>query len=136
MAKISYRDSNNNLILNWFTPSLTSELSQSFWHSTFTDKNISLTNTALSNAVLKAYLKENFQQFIGIVDKMGKKIEITRKLNLDDHYPSETLDIPLKTIKLHEDPKIYLGNKDEQIQNLTKEDVITKVTIKRRKLVA
>ena len=136
MAKISYRDSNNNLILNWFTPNLTSELSQLFWHSTFTDKNISLASTALSNVVLKSYLKENFQQFIEIVDKIGKKSEIIRKLNLNDTYSSTTSDIPLKTIKLHEDPKIYLGNKDEQIQNLTKEDVITKVTIKRRKVVA
>lgn len=136
MAKISYRDSNNNLMLNWFIPNLTPELSQSFWHSTFTNKNISLVNTALSNSVFKSYLKENFQQFTDIIEKTGKKIEITRKLNLNDPCTISTLEIPLKTIKLYEEPNIYLGNKEEQIQNLTKEDVTTKVTIKRRKVVS
>ena len=136
MAKISYRDSNNSLMLNWFTPNLTSELSQLFWHSTFTNKNISLASTALSNAVLKTYLKENFQQFVEIVDKMGKKIEITQKLNLTSPCQITTLDTALKTIKVHEEPNIYLGNKNEQIQNLNKEDVTTKITIKKRKVVA
>lgn len=137
MAKMSYRELNNNLVLNWLNNSFTPELCHNFWNSTFTDRNISLATTALNNTKLKTYLKDNFNQFIELIDKMGKKFEITQKLNLDTKSSIvESNETPVKTINIHEEPKIYLGDKEEQIKNLTKEDVATKVTIKRRKVVA
>lgn len=133
MAKTSYREGNNTLILNWLNDSLTPELNKEFWDCTFNEKNIALTNIALNNIKLKSYLKDNFEQFIDKIERIGKKAEITRKLNLTN-FTEKTPEVSSKIINIQEEPKIYLGDKEEQIQNLIKEDVQTKVTIKRRKI--
>ena len=138
MAKTSYRELNNTIVLNWITKNLDDELKFLFWKSSISEKNISLINTALLNNSLKDYLKQNFNEFIELIDKMGKKFEISNKLNMaPPSIKITSIESEAKPVlNIVEEPKIYLSDKEEQLQNLRKEDVETKVTIKRRKIVA
>lgn len=139
MTKTSYRELNNNIILNWIVKHFDDELKFVFWESAFTEKNISLINTALTNNLLKDYLRQNFNKFAEIIDKMGKKIEITNKLSISTEQNVTVKSISTESqpvLNIAEESKTYLSNAEEQLQNLRKEEVDTKIVIKRRKIVA
>lgn len=135
MSKSSYRETNNTIILDWIENKISPEQIDKLLTYSIQNKNLSLIDSILKYDNLNKHLKNNFNNFVSILEKIGKRNEIEQKIKI---FPAKELIAPLKvtqeTIAVEKEVKTYLGDNDEQLKNLNN-DFVPNIIVKKKKKV-
>ena len=137
MSRTSYREINNKIILDWIENKINPEQINEFWTYSIENRNLSLIDSMLKYEKLNKHLKNNFNYFLPMLEKIGKKHEIERKIQNFNITSSVTVQKISQVVPLIEkEVKTYLGNSDEQLKNLNNDVSPNIVVKKKRKVIA
>lgn len=135
MSKTSYRETNNKIILDWVGNKLSPEQIDEFWTYCIENKNLSLIDSILKYDKFNKYLKNNFNHFVPMLEKIGKKNEIERKIiNFNIEASITHQEVVQEILQTEKEIKTYLSNSDEQLKNLNN-DTAPNIIVKKKKKV-
>ena len=136
MGKISYRQENNQILLNWFSGVLDDTHYQSFWQHCLVENNVALLDTALEHKEFLHYLKAHYTEFSDHIALVNRKHTVERAFMKKEFSEFKAPQIEPVAIK-HEskNSSCVLGNHEEAFQQLQKENtpVKTEITVKRKR---
>jgi hypothetical protein len=143
-CKISYREENNKIILQWLTPHMNEKHYGQFWQECLNNHNVIMLECGLNNSLLQSWLKNHYHELEEQISAIGKTHTVLKALNhkLDAIQNMMNLDVErhasIPVVNENADNKsAWLGNSEEKFQHLQKENNAckTEITIKRKRIV-
>lgn len=143
-CKISYREENNKIILQWLTPHMNDTHYGQFWQECLNNHNVIMLECGLGNSLLQGWLKNHYHELEEQISAIGKTHTVLKALNhkLDTTQNLMNLDVErhasIPVVNENTDNKsAWLGNSEEKFQHLQKENNAckTEITIKRKRIV-
>lgn len=145
IAKVSYRQETNHILLKWLAPKLNEELLEIFWTQAISNHNIPIIIQSLEYLEYSSYLNQNIKSFEISLESMGRLFEIKKLLQetktfrkVDNLKEPVIINEGLKNNEIF-DTNIWLSDKSEQfkvIQENLSEKKPTEVIIKKKRKIA
>lgn len=146
IAKVSYRQETNHLLLNWLAPKLNNDLLDTFWNQAISHHNIPIIMQSLTYNEYSKYLNKNIKSYEKSLESIGRLFEIKRLLNelkplkkVDDSKESAIIKQEGLVNEQSFEPTIWLSDKTEQfkvIQENLSDKKPTEVIVKKKRKIA
>jgi hypothetical protein len=143
-CKISYREENNHIALQWLAPHMQQDHYQKFWHECLDNHNVIMLECGLTHPVLQNWLKNNYSDYEQKIGSIGKTHTVLKALDkkLDNNQNMILLNVERHAsipvvAENTENKSSWLGNSEDNFKTLQKENNAckTEITIKRKRIV-